>query len=267
VRARHDGLQKVALTTVLAAPLVLCAFPVHGQPVIPAKAGLVSYTRGRVYLDDRQIRVSGMRFPDVKENSVLRTGRGRAEVLLGPCTVLRLDDNSSFRMLSASLTAPQSELLAGSAVVDISALAKGALVTLKVSGTPVSMARSGVYRFDFSPALLKVFEGRASLPREAGTVDVTAGRMLLWDGDRPERFDVRGGDGLDLWSHQRSIVLAEGRAAGQRPRTVNLGGIDDDISAAGGRVGGRGMGRGGGPAATMGGGWPIGQRGACEAGK
>jgi hypothetical protein len=245
----------------------LWAFPAHGQPVIPAKAGLVSYTRGRVYLDDRQIRVSGTRFPDIKENSVLRTGRGRVEVLLGPCTVLRLDEDSSLRMLSSSLTEPQSELLAGSAIVDIAALAKGALVTLKVSGTPVSMAHTGVYRFDFSPALLKVFEGRATLQREAGNVEVPSARMLSWDADKPEKFDVRGGDGLDLWSHQRSLVLAQGRAAGQRPRMVNLGGVDDDISAAGGRGIGRGMGRGGGPAATMGSGWPIGQRGACEAGK
>lgn len=200
---------------------VLAAWAAAGlaaQPVAPAKAGLVSFTVGKVYLDNEAIAATRTRFPDMRQAAVLRTEGGRAEVLLGPCAVLRLDEDSSFRLADASLVAPRVELLAGSAVVDIAGIHKGSVVTLGLEGRSVEMARIGLYRFDESPALLKVFEGRAAVERRRGRQEVPGGRMLALDSAAPEKFDIRGGDGLDLWSHERSLVLA--RARGRRQMSM-----------------------------------------------
>jgi hypothetical protein len=74
------------------------------------------------------------------------------------------------------------------------------------------------------------------------------GRALAFDSASPEKFDIRGGDALDLWSHQRAIVLARARggrelslmdlaAAANRAHGADRGrrssnGVDPDITAA-----------------------------------
>ncbi len=188
--------------------------PLSAQPVVPAKAGLISYTRGTVYLDSQRVAASTTRFVPVPENGVVRTAGGRAEVLLGPCAVLRIDEDSTFRLVSNRLIEPRVDLLAGSAVMEIAALGKDVTVRLALSGVPVAMARAGLYRFDFSPPEIKVFDGRASVERTGGKIDVSAGRMLAWDAPAPEKFDTHDGDALDLWSRRRSLALARS----QRPR-------------------------------------------------
>jgi hypothetical protein len=197
------------------AALLISAAPLAAQPVIGARAGVVSFAIGKVYLDNQPIDISATHFPEVKENSVLRTEGGRAEVLLNPCAVLRLDGDSSFRMIDGSLLEPRMELMAGSAVADIAGIRKGSEVRLKLGGAMVEMARQGTYRFDYSPALLKVYGGRALVDRSGGKAELAVGRTLAFDTAAPEKFDVRGGDGLDLWNHQRAIVLARARGRQQ----------------------------------------------------
>ena len=128
----------------LAAALAVCASPLAAQAVVGAKAGVVSYAVGKVYVEDRPIEISVTHFPQVAENAVLRTAGGRAEVLLGPCAVLRVDEDSSFRVLDGNLVTPRMELLTGSAVVDIAGIRKESTVFLKVGGATVDMPHAGV---------------------------------------------------------------------------------------------------------------------------
>jgi hypothetical protein len=183
------------------------------QPVIAARSSLLSYADGKVLLNNQAVKVSATRFPQVKQNDVVRTEAGRAEVLIEPCASLRLNQDSSFRMVLDDLSNPQMELLSGSAVIDIAGIAKGVAITLLVKTATVVMAREGMYRFDLSPALLKVFYGQATVQRANGTgLNMAAGRMLHLDRPTPEKFDRRYGDALDVWSVQRSLVLARARA-------------------------------------------------------
>jgi hypothetical protein len=194
----------------------------RAQPVIGAKAGLVSYALGRVSVDGKPIQFSEIRFPELKENSVLRTGRGLAEVLLGPCSAVRLGHYSSFRLLASSPAHPRLELLSGAAVVEISAIGRDADVTLQASGAAVAMARAGVYRVDHSPGLLKVFAGRATLQREHGNYDVGPGRTLSLFGGEAGRFDRQPADELDRWSGRRSVELAETRSPTGKSRQLDV---------------------------------------------
>jgi hypothetical protein len=132
--------------------------------------------------------------------------------MLGSCAVLRLGENSSLRMVDDSLVAPRLELLGGAAVVDIPGIQKGGEIHMRLDTAGVTMARKGLYRFDYLPAQLKVFDGRAAVAWNNGNLVVAAGRMLAF-GATETRFDKRGGDAFDLWSRERSQFLAQERAA------------------------------------------------------
>ena len=85
------------------AVLALGALPALAQPVISAKSGVVSYVIGKVMVGDQEIKPSETKLTEVKENAVLRTEDGRAEVLLTLGTILRTGENSSFKMLTNRL--------------------------------------------------------------------------------------------------------------------------------------------------------------------
>ena len=92
------------LTSAGIAALFVFAGFASGQSVISARSGLVHYVEGQVTIDDKAVDVKYSQFPEVKENQVLKTEDGRAEVLLNPGVFLRVAENSSFRMVSNRLT-------------------------------------------------------------------------------------------------------------------------------------------------------------------
>ncbi len=194
----------------LAVVLALSAIPALAQPVISAKSGLISYVEGKVYLSDQIVEPSPTHFPDVKENAVVRTAEGRAEVLLTPGVVLRLGENSSFKMLTNRLIDTRLELLTGSAVVEADEIAKDTNVTLVCKDGTVSLDKKGLYRFDTAPARLKVFEGLASAQVAGQNVEVAGGKMLGLGGTiaSVEKFDKEDTDSLDNWSKRRGELVA-----------------------------------------------------------
>ena len=193
----------------LAVILALSAIPVLAQPVISAKSGLISYVEGKVYLSDQVVEPSPTHFPDVKENAVVRTAEGRAEVLLTPGVVLRLGENGSFKMLTNRLIDTRLELLTGSAVVEADEIAKDTNVTLVCKDGTVTLDKKGLYRLDTAPAGLKVFEGLASVHPPARMSRAT-GKMSGLGGAiaSVEKFDKEDTDSLDNWSKRRGELVA-----------------------------------------------------------
>jgi hypothetical protein len=190
--------------------LALSAIPALAQPVISAKSGLISYVEGKVYLSDQIVEPSPTHFPDVKENALVRTAEGRAEVLLTPGVVLRLGENSSFKMLTNRLIDTRLELLTGSAVVEADEIAKDTNVTLVCKDGTVSLGKKGLYRFDTAPARLKVYEGLASARLAGQNVEVAGGKTLGLGGTiaSVEKFDKADTDSLDNWSKRRGELVA-----------------------------------------------------------
>jgi hypothetical protein len=203
-------MKPVWIAGLLAAILALSAIPALAQPVISAKSGLISYVEGKVYLGDQLVEPSPTHFPDVKENAVVRTAQGRAEVLLTPGVVLRLGENGSFKMLTNRLIDTRLELLTGSAVVEADDIAKDTNVTLVCKDGTVSLTKKGLYRFDTAPARLKVFEGLASAQVAGQNVEVASGKMLSLGGTiaSVEKFDKEDTDSLDNWSRRRGELVA-----------------------------------------------------------
>ena len=190
--------------------LALSAIPALAQPVISAKSGLISYVEGKVYLNDQIVEPSPTHFPNVEENALVRTAEGRAEVLLTPGVVLRLGENSSFKMLTNRLIDTRLELLTGSAVVEADEIAKDTNVTLVCKDGTVVLGKKGLYRFDTAPARLKVFEGLASAQVSGENVEVAGGKMLGLGGTiaSVEKFDKEDTDSLDNWSQRRGEMVA-----------------------------------------------------------
>jgi hypothetical protein len=196
----------VPLTVLLA----LGAVTASAQPVISAKSGVIAYVEGKVFLGDQPVEYSVTKFPDIKENSVVRTEDGRAEILLTPGVVLRLGENSSLKLLTNRLIDTRLEILTGSAVVEADDIAKDTAVTIACKDGMVALSKAGIYRFDSQPARVKVYKGLANVQMASGAVPVGAGRMLVLDSTSAsvEKFNVEETDALDHWSHRRGEYLA-----------------------------------------------------------
>jgi hypothetical protein len=110
--APHGGRVMTNVEVVLIAVLILTATSLaSGHSVVSTHSGLVYFFEGSVFIGDQQLEQKFARFPNVGEGNELRTERGRAEVLLTPGVVLRLDENSAIRMLSDKLSNTLVELL------------------------------------------------------------------------------------------------------------------------------------------------------------
>lgn len=190
--------------------LALVAVTASAQPVISAKSGMVAKIQGTVFLDETALEDSATHFPDVKEKQVVRTEDGLAEILLTPGVFLRLGEHSSARMVSNRLIDTRVELLTGSAVVESDDVVKDTNVTIVCQNASVTMPKAGIYRFNASPAQLKVYKGTAELELAGQHTTVTTGKMVMLGGDSAvlQHFDVDDTDFLDHWNRQRSEYVA-----------------------------------------------------------
>ena len=210
------GVRTVLLTVVAVSAAVL----VSGQAVISTHSGVVHYFEGAVYLDDRPLEPRMGRFPSMPEGSELRTGRGRAEVLLTPGVVIRIDENSTIRMLSDSLEDSRVELLAGSAMVESGDPAPETAVTLAYQNWQVRFPQKGQYRIDSASvdaAIGRVWvrEGEADVTELAtgNVVAVNSGMDLPLAAALVAEQSAGGSsgeprDGLGAWSRGRADSIS-----------------------------------------------------------
>lgn len=199
---------------------VFTVVPANGQAVISTHSGVVHYFEGAVYLDDQPLEPHPGRFPTMPEGSQLRTARGRAEVLLTPGVVIRLDENSAIRMLSDSLEDSRVELIAGSAMVESGDPAPETAVTLTYQNWQVRFPQKGQYRIDSAGAdaaigRIWVREGEADVTELAtgAVVAVNSGMDLPLAAALVAEQSAGGSsgeprDGLGAWSRGRADSIS-----------------------------------------------------------
>lgn len=203
-------MKSACLPILSVAASIFACLPVSAQMIVSAKSGVVNYVEGNVLLDGKTIESSITKYTDIKENSVLHTGEGRAEVLLTPGTILRMGESADLKMITNRLIDTRVELQRGSAVVETVQTAKDNSVTVVVNHGAASLAKAGIYRFDTAPPRLEVFHGEAMVEINGQTIPVSSGRMLMLDGSSAvvEKFNAEDTDALDHWSRQRGQLLA-----------------------------------------------------------
>ena len=86
-----------------AAVAVFAAAICSAQNIAPAHSGTVHYFEGDVTVDGVKLVSQVARFTEMKEQSELHTGLGRAEILLTPGVLLRVGENSTVKMLDNRL--------------------------------------------------------------------------------------------------------------------------------------------------------------------
>src|ERR1051325_3067877 len=123
--------------------LAVAALPGLAQTVIGANSGVINWVEGDVYLGDKLYTMQPSQFGEVKENMVLRTEEGRAEVLLPPGVFFRLGEKASFKMISNRLIDTRVELLTGSGIIEIDDIAKDSPVTMVLKSATVTLNKAG----------------------------------------------------------------------------------------------------------------------------
>jgi hypothetical protein len=188
--------------------LVCGAVVAVAQYLISARAGLIHFAAGEVYIDDRPIERSPKNFPVLKEGQVLRTGRGRVELLLSPSVFLRLGDRGILRMMGTRLDDARVELQKGTALVEVIQLNKEDRVQIELAETSTELRNAGLYRFEAEAGELRVFNGEAIVQAAEKQVSAGRGTKVALRGDLSSaKFDRKNHDAFHEWAARRSFGL------------------------------------------------------------
>ena len=196
--------------------VLACLSPVctSAQSIVSAHSGVIHFFEGSVSIDGQTLEQKFGRFDELKPGSELKTGRGRAEILLTPGVLLRMDENSSIRMVSNKLVDTRLEFIGGAGALDSRRAAPGAPVLITYKDYQMRFARSGHYRFDSAPAQLRAEEGEAEVLSRGKSMVVQAGQVLPLSAPLTARAaDNRSEDDLDRWANDRSASISADNAA------------------------------------------------------
>ncbi len=210
----------------VALSLAMTAAICPAQSITSAHSGTLHYFEGDVSIDGAQVQSKVGRFSEIKEQGVLRTAQGRAEVLLTPGVFLRVGENSAVKLLDNRLISTRVELLSGTAMLesdDPQLSIKDSPVTMVYKDYQIQMLKHGVLEMSTDPAALKVFKGEALVNTADVRATVKEGRQMPFSAALlTEKFDDKVGDDLYLWTRDRSQSLSA--ASMSSARSLNSSG-------------------------------------------
>lgn len=200
--------------------LAVSAAVCSAQSITAARSGTLHYSEGDVSIDGVPYQAKVARFPEIKEQSVLSTGRGRAEVLLTPGVFLRVGENSSIRMLDTRLASTRVDVLSGMATLesdDPQMSIKDSPVTLLYKDYEIRMRTHGLIEITSEPSQIRVFKGEAEVATADNRAVVKEGHLLPFSaGLTTEKFEDKTGDDLYLWTRDRSGDLSAANMSSAR---------------------------------------------------
>ena len=193
--------------------LAMLSLPLAAQSVISAKSGTLHHMVGQLTVDGTPLRADVAYFPLLKPGSTLRTGQGRAEILLTPGVFLRIIDHTAVKMLDSDLAHTRVELLEGEAMLeadDPQISVKNAPVTLVFGETELRIVKHGLVGIRLAANELKVYRGEAEIVAGATKLSLRQGHFTSLKGElKSEKFDVNAeGSELMAWSQERSAALS-----------------------------------------------------------
>ncbi len=190
------------------------------QSITSARSGTLHYFQGDVSIDGVKVQSKAAVFPQIKDQGVLSTGMGRAEMLLTPGVFLRVGENSSVRMLDTRLASTRLDVLSGSALLesdDPQMSIKDSPVTVLYKDYEIHMGKHGLFEITSDPAQMKVFKGDVEVSTSGNRVVVKEGHLMPFAaGLTTEKFDLKSADDLYLWAKERSENLSAANMSSAR---------------------------------------------------
>jgi hypothetical protein len=172
---------------------------------------------GQVLLDGQPVEQKFGQFPRMENESTLATQDGRAEVLLTPGVFLRLDENSSFKLLSNHLSDTALEIVSGSAILEVDEMLKDNAITLHFKNRTISLAKRGLYRFDAELSRMRVYDGQADVLVGEHTTTVRKGRqVVLGETLVASNFDTNDTDPFYRWASRRAEYISAANISSAR---------------------------------------------------
>jgi hypothetical protein len=231
--AKRSSMHKPCRISSVAISLAMTVAVCSAQSVTSAHSGTLHYFEGDVSIDGAQVQSKVGRFSEIKEQGVLRTAQGRAEVLLTPGVFLRVGENTSIKLLDNRLVSTRVELLSGTAMVesdDPQLSIKDSPVTMIYKDYQIQMLKHGVIEISSDPGILKVFKGEALVNTADLRATVKEGRQMPFSAALlTEKFDGKVGDDLYLWTRDRSQSLSA--ASMSSARSLNSNGFGSGLGS------------------------------------
>lgn len=185
------------------------------QDVVSASSGVLQYFEGTVIVDDKPVEHKAGVFPSLKNGSTINTIKGRAELLLTPGVYLRMDENTSVRMVSNSLADTKVELKQGTVILDNLNASGPAPVAINLQQSSVRFPKPGIYRIDADLSELEAFSGEAEVahedvPGEKATTKVDASHLYYFGlSMTTSKFGDGAMDEFYDWARNRSEVISQ----------------------------------------------------------
>jgi len=199
----------------------LLAVPVLAAPGVnaprmdsrgPAQPGTINYVEGQATLNGNPLNTNSVGTP-VQPGEILATQNGKAEILLTPGIFLRLNTGASVRMDSTGLANTAVTLQQGRAMVEVDEILPANSIVINEGGSSIRLLKNGVYDFDATAGLVRVFDGQAEVMVGDKTIKIDGGHELALINNpkfKTHGFDKKAyEDEFYRWSSLRSSYLAE----------------------------------------------------------
>jgi hypothetical protein len=193
----------------LLAPLLLTPAWSSGPP----QPGTINYIEGQVSIGAQALTENSVGSAKLLAGQSLSTQSGRAEILLTPGIILRVNGNSSIQMVSPGLADTITTLNKGRALVEVNQIRLQNNIRIGENSTSIQLEKAGLYDFDADRGLIRVFDGKAVVQLASRRIEVKGGRQLNLNAGgkvKAQKFDKSAyTDDFYRWASLRSSYLAE----------------------------------------------------------
>ena len=210
---RSGGVLKL-VSGLLPALLALTPLASWGQSPFSGRAGFILYVEGEVVLRGRAGSEPSRAQQHLEAGQRLRTGAGRAEVVLAPGLLLGVGENTELEMVKSHLSDLRLRLISGSAALHVLDDTYLEALSVRSGEAEVRFGKRGVYRLDIPVGesfRLKVFDGKAVVSTNGSKHKLKKkwSLALAAPGSDPivEKFDRSQKDSLDKWQAERVAAL------------------------------------------------------------
>jgi len=181
--------------------------------------GMLNYLEGQATIAGRPVTSASIGSARLEAGQSLATQSGRAELLLTPGLVLRLDGNSAVLMNSADLADTELTVQGGRAMLEADQLPPANHMVIHEGPATVRLLKSGLYDFDAVHGQVRVFDGHVEVMIGGKTFNVEGGHQFDLNAAKLKArgFDKTAAeDNFYRWGSLRSSYLAEANADAAR---------------------------------------------------